>query len=333
MWIEAFTEAKTPNDPWSNEDQLLILPGRGYAVIDGVSARTGHRYDGLTAGQVAARTVQQATAAFLLDDPAETELDPAVLVNRIASAIRDAYQRHGILDLAQREPTRRFGATLALAAEGDGFWRFILIGDSGLRLNDSELWRSETGPDLVTSSLRKEAYSAVANAGGTSADQAKVGRACACQGAARVHPDMRPWLDEALLAKVRAGCLAACQSRLPNVPVGDIVRLLDGGILAGQGEFQNNTNSPLSYAVLDGFETPMSLVQVIDREHSTVRSIELFTDGYFAMAETSSVAAWEASFREVERSDPDKIDRYPSPKGSTADHYTDDRTVIVVHRQ
>ena len=40
MWIEAFTEAKTPDDPASNEDQFLILPGRGYAVIDGVSART-----------------------------------------------------------------------------------------------------------------------------------------------------------------------------------------------------------------------------------------------------------------------------------------------------
>ena len=331
MWIEAFTEAKTPNDPASNEDQLLILPGRGYAVIDGVSARTSHRYDGLTAGQIASHTVQQATAAFLLD-PAETALDPTVLVKRIACAIRDAYQRHGILALARREPTRRFGATLALAAEGDGFWRLILIGDSGVRLNGSEAWQSDTGPDLVTSSLRKGAYRQVAIAGGTSADQARVGRACAYHGTAQVHPDMRPWLDEALLAEVRAGCLAACQSRLPNVPVGDILRLLDGGILAGQGDFQNNTNSPLSYAVLDGFETPIPLVKVIDREPSTVSSIELFTDGYFAMAETPSVAAWEASFQEVERIDPEKIDCYPSPKGSTASSYADDRTVIVIHR-
>ena len=331
MRIEAFTGAKTPDDPANNEDQLLILPGRGYAVIDGVSPRTCHRYDGLTAGQVAARAVQQAAAAFLLD-PAETALDPALLVNRIACAIRDAYQRHGILALARREPTRRFGATLALAAEGDGFWRFILIGDSGLRLNDSEIWQSDTGPDLVTSSLRKEAYRQVADAGGTSADQARVGRACAYHGAAQVHPDMGPWLDEAPLAEVRARCLAACRSCLPNVPVGDIARLLDGGILAGQGDFQNNPSSPLGYAVLDGFETPMPLIQVIDREPSTVSSIELFTDGYFAMAETPSVAGWEASFREVERSDPDKIDRYPSPKGSTASSYADDRTVIVIHR-
>ena len=241
-------------------------------------------------------------------------MDPAKLVGRVARAIRDAYQRHGILAEAQREPARRFGATLTLAAEGDGFWRFVLIGDSGLRLNGSELWRNDTGLDRATASLRQEAYRLVASKGGTPDDQARIGRACAFHGAARVHSDMRPWLDDALLSELRAACLASCRRQFPAVPLGDIERLIDGGILAGQGDFQNNTVSPLSYAVLDGFETPMALVRVIDRERSTVGSIELFTDGYFAVAETPSAAAWEASFREIERSDPDKIDPLPKPQ-------------------
>lgn len=332
MWIEAFTEARIPGEPAANEDQLLILPGRGYAVIDGVTDRTGHRYDGLSAGLVASRTVQHATAAFLLD-PAEIALDPARLIGQVARAIRDAYQRHGILAVAKREPARRFGATLALAAEGDGFWRFVLVGDSGVRINGSELWLNDAGLDRVTASLRQEAYRRVERAGGAPDDQAQVGRACAFHGAARVHPDMHPWLDEAVLSELRAECLAACRSRFPAVPVSDIERLLDGGVLAGQGDFQNNTDSPLSYAVLDGFETPMALVRVIDRERSAVSSIELFTDGYFEIAETPSIAAWEASFRKVERSDPDKIERYPGVKGSAAGRYADDRTVIVIHHQ
>jgi hypothetical protein len=112
---------------------------------------------------------------------------------------------------------------------------------------------------------------------------------------------------------------------------GDIERLIDGGVMTGQGQFQNNTISPLSYAVLDGFEVPMELVRVVDRDRAWVRSIELFSDGYIEPAEAPSVAAWEASFREVERVDPEKIERYPSVKGSEPGRYADDRTVIVMH--
>ncbi len=284
---------------------------------------------GCSPADCAGLTVQRAIAAFLLDR-AEAELDPARLVAAAAQAIRDAYQRHGILDLARREPPRRFGATLALAAEGQSSWRFVLVGDSGLRLNGSELWLNDTGLDRITARLRQEAYRRVGLAGGTRDDRARVGRACAFHGAARLHPDMRPWLDEAALVALRSDCLSSCRSQFPNVPRHDIERLLDGGILKGQGWFQNTTNSPLSYAVLDGFETPMDLVRVMDRERSAVRSIELFTDGYFEPAAEPSIAAWEAAFREVERIDPEKIDHYPSVKGSSPGRYADDRTVIVI---
>jgi hypothetical protein len=330
MRIEVFTEAKTPADPAGNEDQLLILPGRGCAVIDGVTDRTGHRYGGLLAGQLAGRVVQQATAAFLLG-LAEAEIDPARLVEHVSAAIRAAYQRHGILEIARGEAARRFGATLALAAEHKGGWRFILIGDSGLRLNGTEVWRNENELDLITASLRQQGYRMVAAAGGGPEDHARVGRACAFHGVAELHPDLRPWFDEAALASMRAHCLEACRARFPAVPTDDIERLLDGGVMTGQGHFQNSTISPLSYAVLDGFEVPMDLVRVIDRDAAAVDVIELFTDGYFEPPDAPSVDAWETLFREVERLDREKIDRYPCVKGSTPGRYADDRTVIVIH--
>jgi hypothetical protein len=329
MRIEALTEARAPADPAGNEDQLLILPGRGHAVIDGVTDRTGHRYDGLLAGRLASRTVQQAVASFLFE-PGEAEVDPARLVGHVCAALRSAYDRHGILAIARAEPPRRFGATLALAAERDGGWRFILVGDSGIRLNGTELWLNENELDLVTASLRQEAYRMVAAAGGGPEDRARVGRACAFHGAVALHPDMRPWLDAPGLATLRARCLAACRARFPAVPTADIERLLDGGIMTGQSHFQNNTLSPLGYAVLDGFDVPMDLVRVIDRDAAAVETIELFTDGYFAPAAAPSVEAWEASFREVEQVDPEKIDRYPCVKGSVPGRYADDRTVIVI---
>lgn len=330
MRVAAFSEGKNLDDPGANEDQFLILPGRGFAVIDGVTDRTGHRYDGSLAGRVASRAVQRAVAEFLLDPPG-AGVDPARLVAHASAAIRAAYDRHGILDIVRRDAARRFGATLALAADLGSTFRFVLVGDSGLRLNGGETWINDTGLDLVTSSLRQEAYRVVATAGGDAASRVTVGRACAFNGTARLMPEMTPWLNTAGLAGLHVRCLETCRARFPQVPVADIEKLLSGGIVNGQVAFQNNTDSPLSYAVLDGFDVPMSLVQVIDRPRDRIASIELFTDGYFKPGAAPDLAAWEAGFAEVERDDPDKIDRYPSVKGTVGRIRADDRTVVIAH--
>jgi hypothetical protein len=167
-------------------------------------------------------------------------------------------------------------------------------------------------------------------AGGDAEDRSRVGRACAFYGAATLHPDMRPWLDDTARAEVYERSLASCRARFPAVPEADIRHLLDSGI-SGQARFANNTTSPLSYAVLDGFEIPSPLVTVFDRPRAAIRSIELFTDGYFKPGATPALHDWEAAFAEVESIDPEKVEHYPSVKGSSARMRTDDRTVLIVH--
>lgn len=327
MRIEAFSEGKNLDDPEANEDQFLVLPGRGYAVIDGVTDRTGHRYNGRLAGYIASRSVQQAVSRFLVDNES---IEPDRLIDALSAGIRAAYERNQALEIARENRARRFGATLALAAHQGDTMRFVLIGDSGLRLNGEEVWINDTGLDLVTSSLRQEAYRLVAEAGGSTADKVRVGRACVWHGATRLHPDQKPWLDETSLKTLYARALERSRTRFPAVPESDIRLLLDGGVMTGQTQFQNNTNSPLSYAVLDGFEVERSLVRVIDRPLSSIRSLELFSDGYFKPGATPDVASWEAAFEEVERDDPEKIERYPSVKGTVGRIRADDRTIVSV---
>ena len=328
MRIEAFSEGKDLDAPEANEDGFLVLPGRGYAVIDGVTDISGRLYDGMRAGRLASGIVQRAAAEFLAG-PAEAATTPERLIADISAALCVAYRRHGMLEAARADPSKRFGATLTLAVDLGSVFRFILIGDSGLRLNGAETFIVDSGLDRVTASLRQEAYRMVADAGGSPDDRMGVGRACAFRGGLKLTPDMRPWLDEARLKTVYARALERCRKLLPNVPEADLRRLLDGGI-AAQGRFQNNTVSPLSYAVLDGFSIPLSLVQVIDRPRASIQSIELFTDGYFKPGAAPDIAAWEAAFAEVERTDPGKIGPYPSVKGSSTRMRTDDRTVVIV---
>lgn len=327
MRIEAFSEGKNLDDPAANEDQFLVLPGRGFAVIDGVTDITGRLFDGMRSGRLASGIVQQAAASFLTDD---ADREPAVLIECVSAALRAAYVRHGMLEQAQAEPARRFGATLTVAIDLGAAFRFVVIGDSGLRLNGTELIVDDGGLDLVTATLRQEAYRLVGEAGGDLEAQRRAGRACAFHGIAQPHPDMQPWLDAPHLVSLRERCLASCRARFPAAPIADIHQLLDRGI-SGQTRFQNNTASPFSYATLDGFAIPLPLVRAFDRPRASVHSIELFTDGYFKPAAAPDVPAWEASFLEVERIDPEKVGAYPSVKGTAGRMRTDDRTVVIVH--
>jgi hypothetical protein len=329
MRIEAFSEGKNLDDPGANEDQLLILPGRGYAVIDGVTDRTGHRYDGMLAGRMAGLLVRDATAAFLLD-PANRDLGPERIVAHATAAIQAAYARFGITKEVEARPARRFGATLALAADLGDTIRIVLVGDSGVRLNGEELIVVDPGLDKVTAGIRLAAWRVVEAKGADRDGCLRVSRACVFNGLKAHHPDMHPWLDERELEALRAACVSETAAAFPDVPAGDLATLIDGGIVDGQGRFQNNTNSPLSYCVLDGFAVPMPLVRIIERPKGAVRTLELFTDGYFHPGAEPTIAAWEASFAAVERLDPDKRQLFPSVKGTVGRIRADDRTVMIV---
>ena len=72
MRFEAFSLGKKFGQPEANEDSFVVIPGAGYAVIDGVTDRTGTRYAGMLSGQFASRTVKRATERFLLEQQAST---------------------------------------------------------------------------------------------------------------------------------------------------------------------------------------------------------------------------------------------------------------------
>lgn len=96
-------------------------------------------------------------------------------------------------------------------------------------------------------------------------------------------------------------------------------------LIREQHQYQNNGRSPMGYGVLDGTTTPKKYIRVFRFPLRTVRTVELFTDGYVAVPKRITVDAWEVAHRAVERKDPDKYRQYPSTKSK------DDRTVMIVN--
>lgn len=94
--------------------------------------------------------------------------------------------------------------------------------------------------------------------------------------------------------------------------------------LVGQFKYQNNADDIMGYGVIDGSETPEKFIKVFEYNIANITSIELFSDGYFAVPKEVTIDGWEQMHLLVEREDPDKWLKYPSVKSK------DDRTIAIL---
>ncbi len=320
MRVEAFTEAKVPARPDTNEDRIVVLADRAYAVADGATDKSGKRWDGMTGGQIAAETVARTVTVLALSgEPAPSGRE---LVDRIGNAIRARYVRLGIEAEAKADPRNRFSTSLALALAIPGGWRFYRVADSGIRLNGNEVLLDESGLDPIYGQFRAALWRRFTAQGLPLDEIDRRARLRLVEGAA--HPSE----DSLLAADARDETIEGAKVKFPDVASDDVRSLLDHG-LARLSDYRDRDH-PLGYGPLDGWPIADRYIHVEDRPADTVRSIELFTDGYYGVAEGATVASWESWLAMVEREDPHRIGRFASTKGSAPGRNADDRSVVIV---
>ena len=135
--------SKTGRDE-DGEDALYLGP-HFVAVIDGATSKTDRRWDSKTGGRVAAELVK---AAFDQLSPAATARQA---VDTFTLAIKDLYERHGVLREVQAEPVQRAVACfVAVSLVRREVW---LVGDCRCRM-DNELLLDEKEIDHITSQAR-----------------------------------------------------------------------------------------------------------------------------------------------------------------------------------
>ncbi|MCB8819651.1 hypothetical protein [Microvirga rosea] len=328
MLIEAFSEAKDPSKPHTNEDRLVILPGRAYAVIDGVTDRLGTRYSGMLSGQYAA-TIVKGALEHLLSAP-DAPSDGLAIVRALTDAITKAYQAHNMFEKAQTDLNVRLSAALALVLVHGSSLDVILVGDSGVRLNGTHILRMEKDLDLITSTLRREAWPVIGERTQDRLVQEQMSRRITWHGTRQPADAFEGLLTADDMSRIEGLAIRANQAALPHVPLELITHLVTGGIVNAQGGYQNSTSTILGYPCLDGFPVPESLIRIERFALDDIQTVEIYSDGYFKPGDTFGVASWEEAFAEAEREDPAKVVLYPSPKGSTASNWADDRTYLGV---
>ncbi|MBK8086479.1 MAG: hypothetical protein IPK28_23155 [Devosia sp.] len=335
MLLEALSQGKKFGHPEVNEDSFVVIPGSGYAVIDGVTDRNGTRYAGMLSGQFASRTIKRATERFLFEQKsAEVSAafryqGPRAFIDYLTAALHTAYLEHGVLGDVEADWKLRAGCTVVAALEIGDRLEVVAVGDSGIRINGSDMLWVLKPLDDVTSILRRETWRYF-EAKGLPAARCDILAGFMCWRGTQHQLAGDETADPGMVAEIEQRAFAACRAHLPNVPEAELMQLIRHGIEHGQGEFQNVIDKALGYGGLDGFHVPDRFIEHRSFARADVHTIELFSDGYFAPAAGFGVAEWEASFRAVEAADPHKIDRYISTKGTTAVALTDDRTYLGV---
>lgn len=331
MRLEAFSAAKDPALGAANEDRVVVLGDDLFAVVDGVTDKSGKLMpNGLSRGQFAGRVIESEFCRLsALGNSAD--LSAAGLVSAVSARLAYEYERLGILDAVTTEPHLRCAAQVAALLRVPGGWRLVVVGDCGVRIDGSERYGAESLGDKLVALWRAAVFEALTAAGASTEEALGLGRSYALSGSARYLNEGARWLDEAAHADLAARSLAAACRHFPGLEPAMIETVLAGGILGLAAH--RNRPGPLGAACIDGFEVPLELVVEVDLPAGSFTVAELFSDGYFGTPPAGAVGieAWEDHIRKVERDDPHKVGAYASTKGSIGGRYTDDRSVLVVY--
>ncbi len=330
MRLEAFSAAKDPARPWTNDDRVIVCGTNALAVIDGVTDKSGENLpNGLSRGQFAGVVIERELARLTRIGPA-SDVHATDLADAVTDALQAEYRAMDLLAQAERDPHRRCGAQVAALVRTEIGWRLLVIGDCGARLDGRETLTGANPGDALTSLWRATVFAAVTANGADSQEALALSRRYTLVGSGTYLTEGEDRLTRDQHAALAAQALTTATARHPELPPEIVEGALAGGIL-GMVQHRNQPG-PLGSACLDGFAVPSSLLIERDLPRGSVTTVELFSDGYFgtpAQGETG-VDAWESHIAQVERVDPHKVREYPSTKGSAPGGFSDDRSVLVI---
>ena len=329
MDVEAFTVAKDPKTPARNEDRYVIIPDRAYAVIDGVSDKTGLRHDGQTGGQLAGRMVEEVIRK-VCEQRGPDDIEGTWLAERFEERFQKFYAEIENSRTFEVAPSVPFGAQLVLALKGRVSFRFIIIGDSGLRLNGREVFAANHPLDRLCAAIRKVVWRHLDSRHVPVAEKNAIARAYTIEGLGSVLPQWSDLIDEDVLRTLRTAVFDDT-SRMQETVDGSLLKKALLGGLREQNLYANR-HHPLGYPCINGLPIPQDFIVQFDRPFEDIDTIELFSDGYFGYPEGSRISDWESRLAMIEATDPEKIGDYASTKGSSEGRYTDDRTIVIVRR-
>lgn len=313
--FSSLSVGKKNDSNYQSGDSILFVQNRIYGVFDGVSSIKQH-IDGIVdAGAGAATTCVKAALSYVMNNK-QIDFNLFDFVNQLSADLKNESDMESKIQY-------RFGTTASLALQGRDKLLFLIVGDSGVRINGSETIQFKKPIDDIFSIARSVLLEQ------------------------RVLPTSNPsdfYFHELIVREMlfngikRTSDIDDVMNVIPlkmNFPYDfnqwdDIYQLLLNGIMNYQHRFSNRSGHYLGYAVLNGDAVHGSDYLTFVRDIDSVKTLEFFTDGYMTCGDEVSIQSWEKSWTDLEKLDPYKIDKYKNIKCSIPGELWDDRSLLII---
>lgn len=296
------------------DDTVLLLPEL-VGVFDGATSAPSAKTTispGKLASKAAATTVANLYTSTNLSEMSLQE-------------VCDEIQRAIVARSADHDEGIKPSTTMAVAMLEEHEVRLLLVGDSGIRINGKDIYQPLKKIDDVSTDARIAIFNLLKK---TSANYDRLEYLCReiiflglDQAVTNGHLSQED--ADSIIEDTTATGYSAEEIRVAK----DFLR---GGIKT-QHIFANRADVPFGYSTLS--KEKFAMIDAVDIRipRKDVKTIEVFSDGYFSMPKTGvSVSDWEREFQTTEDKDFSKISECKSIKGSTASEFADDRSLIVV---
>ena len=316
--VEASSISKVKSGQALPDDVMVLEHGRLYGVFDGATSFNGRLINGLSPGRFAASQCAKFAQSYV-QTLTPQEFNAHHLLNRMS--VQLAHDLH-----ANACSTGDAATTAALALDDGDKLQFLLVGDSGVRINGVEVIQMHKPIDHIFTAARvmlmKNSLQKKRGEEDWIAHELQTRRA--------ISGGLSHVLNNIELDNLVDEVSQTLRGELPVDAYREIHALLAAGIGLGQPPYMNEKKHCLGFGVLNGDEVQGPDVLVFDRPRSSIHTLEFFTDGYMAPGAETKVKSWEQTWAEIESLDPYKIGSHPHIKCSTEDEYWDDRTVLIV---
>lgn len=317
MNIEVFSHSKYKNSSKPGDDMLLIIPDKVYAVFDGATDPTGASYNGESSGRFAARIAAQTIAAIAMSE-GMAKISVASVLAHVSNAVS--------AEATRMQASHPPSTTAAIVFDLGDRYRLMMGGDTGIRINGTEVHQFHKRIDAVSTAARVSIFTALLGRDIPGDEAEMTTRSIIFGGVADAVARGLVSEDEAE-ASIAAAALAGGLAQQPEIAR----KFVMGGIRTQQG-YANRADHILGFASLNGNNLIMDGIADFTLPKSEVHSLEIFSDGYLTLPQGVRVSDWEEEFARVEALDFHKITAHPAVKGSTTAEFCDDRTIVSIFR-